>query len=102
MERYKFTRQLEGEFATELFYEALCLSRANNCYGNAVGESLFSRLKAKLLRNGTFLSLEDAEIEIFKYIEIYYNRIPRYSSWGFQSPEQFEEKYKFSSPQKYW
>jgi putative transposase len=72
------------------------MSRADNCYDNAVGESLFSRLKAELMQKGTFLSLEDARTEIFEYIEIYYNRIRRHSSLGYESPEQFEEKYKMN------
>jgi putative transposase len=59
-----------------------------------MGESLFSRFKAELMQNGTFLNLEDARTEIFEYIEIYYNRIRRHSSLGYKSPEQFEEKYK--------
>lgn len=68
-------------------------SRTDNCYDNAVAESLFSRFKAELLQNGTFLSLEDATTEIFEYIEIYYNRIRRHSALGYESPNQFEEKY---------
>ena len=72
------------------------MSRADNCYDNAVGESLFSRFKAELMQKGTFLSLEDARTEIFEYIEIYYNRVRRHSSLGYQSPEQFEENYKIN------
>ena len=72
------------------------MSRADNCYDNAMGESLFSRFKAELMQNGTFLSLEDARTEIFEYIEIYYNRVRRHSSLGYQSPEQFEENYKIN------
>jgi putative transposase len=72
------------------------MSRADNCYDNAIGESLFSRLKAELIQNGTFLNLEDARTEIFEYIEIYYNRVRRHSALDYQSPEQFEEKYKIN------
>jgi len=46
------------------------------------------------MQNGTFLNLEDARTEIFEYIEIYYNRLRRHSALGYESPEQFEEKYK--------
>jgi putative transposase len=69
------------------------MSRADNCYDNAVAESLFSRFKAELLQTGTFLSIEDARTEIFEYIEIYYNHIRRHSALGYQSPNQLEEKY---------
>ncbi len=36
--------------------------------------SFFSRFKGELLEDGAFLSLEDAQREIFEFIEIYYNR----------------------------
>ena len=41
------------------------MSPADNCYDNAVGESLFSRFKAELMQKDTFLSLEDTRTEIF-------------------------------------
>jgi transposase InsO family protein len=69
------------------------MSRKDNCYDNAIAESLFSRFKAELVENGVFLSLEDAKTECFEYIEIYYNRIRRHSALGYQSPIEFEEKY---------
>jgi putative transposase len=50
-------------------------------------------LKAELLENGVFRSLEDARIELFEYIEGYYNRKRRHSSLGNISPEQFEQNY---------
>lgn len=71
------------------------MSRADDPYDNAFAESLWSRLKAELLEGGAFLSVHDAHIEIFDYIEIYYNRIRKHSSLGYKSPEQFEnEHYK--------
>jgi len=76
------------------------MSRANNCYDNALAESLFSRFKAELLlivENGTFLNIEDARTEIFEYIEMYYNGRRRHSVLGYQTPSQFEEKYYQSS-----
>ncbi|WP_461137317.1 IS3 family transposase [Spirosoma terrae] len=56
-------------------------------------ESCWSRLKAELFENGVFRSLEDARIELFDYIEYYYNRKRRHSSLGNISPEQFEHNY---------
>ena len=70
------------------------MSRADNCYDNAEGESLFSRFKAELVQTGAFLNLQDARTEIFEYIEIYHNRVRRHSSLGYESPEKFEEKYQ--------
>lgn len=69
------------------------MSRPDDPYDNAFMESCWSRLKAELFENGVFRSLEDARIELFDYIECYYNRKRRHSSLGNISPEQFEQKY---------
>lgn len=69
------------------------MSRPDDPYDNAFMESCWSRLKAELLEDGVFRSLEDARIELFDYIESYYNRKRRHSSLGNISPEQFEQKY---------
>jgi putative transposase len=69
------------------------MSRADEVYDNAFAESLFSRLKAELLENGVFLSVEDARTEIFEYIEIYYNPLRRHSALGYKSPDEFEKIY---------
>ena len=72
---------------------AQSMSRPDDPYDNAFIESCWSRLKAELFENGVFRSLEDARIELFDYIECYYNRKRRHSSLGNISPEQFEQKY---------
>ena len=69
------------------------MSRADDPYDNAFAESFWSRLKAEMLEDGAFLSVQDAEAEIFDYIEIYYNRVRRHSSLGYESPEHFENQY---------
>lgn len=74
------------------------MSRADDPYDNRTGgpafaESFWSRLKAELVEGGAFLSVEDARTEIFDYIEMYYNRVRRHSSLGYQSPDQFEQQY---------
>ena len=68
------------------------MSRRGNCYDNAQAESFFSRLKAELVENGIFESVEDARSEVFSYIEGYYNRIRLHSGLGYQSPLEFEKQ----------
>ncbi len=68
------------------------MSRKGNCYDNAQAESFFSRLKAELVENGIFESVEDARSEVFTYIEGYYNRIRLHSGLGYKSPIQFENE----------
>ncbi len=66
---------------------------ADDPYDNAFAESLWSRLKAELLEDGVFMSIDDAHTEIFDYIEVYYNRTRKHPSLGYQSPEHFENQY---------
>lgn len=66
------------------------MSGKGNCYDNAQAESFFARFKTELLEGGAFASLEEAEAEIFSYIEGYYNRVRLHSSLGYQSPMEFE------------
>lgn len=51
------------------------MSRADDPYDNAFMESCFSRIKAELLEDGIFDSLEDAQTEIFDRVAcaIYWN-----------------------------
>ncbi len=67
------------------------MSRKGNCYDDAQAESFFSRFKAELVEDGIFESVEDARMEVFSYIEGYYNRIRLHSGLGYQSPMEFEK-----------
>jgi putative transposase len=93
-----------GQYAGKKFRKLLSghrllqsMSGKDNPYDNAFMESHFSRVKAELLQGGVFDSLEDAQTEIFEFIEMYYNPIRRHSSLGYISPAAFE---RLSSQQK--
>ena len=73
------------------------MSRKGNCYDNAQAESFFSRLKAELVENGIFETVEDARSEVFSYIEGYYNRIRLHSGLGYKSPLEFEKQLKLKN-----
>ncbi len=66
------------------------MSRPDDPCDNAFMASCWSRLKAELLAGGVFGSVEDACIELFDYIESYYNRKRRHSWLGNISPAQFD------------
>ena len=66
------------------------MSRKADCYDNAVAESFFSTLKNELDFEGVFESREQAKIEIFKYIEIFYNRQRIHQSLNYITPEKME------------
>ena len=71
-------------------------SQGLSAYDNAVMESFFGSLKTEIMPLGKkFISLEEANLEIFEYIEIYYNRKRLHSTLGYMSPVEYEEKKKW-------
>lgn len=88
-----------GQYASKEFRKLLAgkylqsMSRAGECYDNAVAESFWSRLKAEVLESGVFLTLADARTELGDYIDNYYNVVRKHSSLNYCSPDQFESKH---------
>jgi putative transposase len=68
------------------------MSRKANCYDNATMESFWSTLKIELIYRRKFASRQRAQLEIFDYIEVFYNRQRAHSALGYRSPEQFERE----------
>jgi putative transposase len=66
------------------------MSARANPYHNAWTESFMGTLKSEMLQDGSFLNDNDARIEIFSYIESYYNTHRKHSSLGYKTPAQFE------------
>lgn len=62
-------------------------------WDNAVTESLMSTIKAECVHRQTFENREVAKLEIFDYIERFYNPLRLHSSLGNLTPNEFEEKY---------
>lgn len=54
-------------------------------------ESFYRTLKRELIQDSHFETPEQAQKEIFKYIELYYNTKRMHSSLGYVSPSGFEE-----------
>jgi len=68
------------------------MSRKGNCYDNAVVESFFSTLKNELVHDRDYRSREEAQAEIFEFIEIFYNRQRLHQSLQYVSPVHFESE----------
>jgi len=66
------------------------MSRAGNCYDNAMMESFWATLKRELIYRYRFATRAQAYRAIFEYIEVFYNRERLHSSLGYQSPVDFE------------
>ncbi len=66
------------------------MSRRGNCWDNAVMESFFSSVKSEL--GEQFASHGEAKMELFDYIEVFYNQQRRHSTLGQLSPAAFERQ----------
>ena len=66
------------------------MSRRGNCYDNAVMESFFSTVKSELVDR--FDSFGAAKMELFDYLEVFYNQRRRHSTLGQISPAVFERR----------
>lgn len=74
---------------------ARSMSRAGNCYDNAMIESFWSTLKTETCMDVTIpATRRHAELAVFDYIETFYNPRRRHSSLGQISPVAFELKYE--------
>lgn len=69
------------------------MSRKANCWDNAVAESFFKTLKAECIYHQNYRTIKEAELAVFEYIEIWYNRRRLHSALGYLSPLEFESKY---------
>jgi putative transposase len=66
------------------------MSARANPYDNAWTESFIGTLKHGMLQGGCFENAADARIEIFEYIEGYYNTHRKHFALGYLTPSQFE------------
>jgi putative transposase len=69
------------------------MSRKGNCWDNAPMESFFGSMKSEWIYGSRkYRTREEARLDIFKYIEIFYNRKRLHSGLGYKSPETYEKE----------
>ena len=70
---------------------AASMSRAGDCYDNALAESFMATLKTELIDRQPWPTRCAARRALFDWIEGFYNRRRLHSALGHQSPAAFEE-----------
>ncbi len=60
------------------------------CVTNAPMESFYSTLEFECLRQHQFVTRAQAKMEVFAYIETFYNRKRLHSTLDYLSPDEFE------------
>ena len=66
------------------------MSRKGNPYDNAIMESFYRTLKRELVQGADYDTPEQARLDIFKYIETYYNTNRMHSALDDLAPVDFE------------
>ena len=95
-----------SQYASDVFRDLLddnqivcSMSRKGNCWDNACMESFFGSLKTEWLVNKKYETHQKAKNDIFKYIELFYNRKRRHAALGYVSPADYEELYEMEKKQ---
>lgn len=73
------------------------MSRAGDCWDNAVAESFFASLKAELVDHARYPTRAAALASIGDYIDNFYNLTRRHSHLDYMSPIEFELKAEVAS-----
>lgn len=84
----RFTKTVESYGVTR------SMSRRGNCWDNAVAESFFKSFKTELIYGNKLITKEKMELEIFEYIEIWYNKKRRHSTLNYNTIEEFNHQNK--------
>lgn len=69
------------------------VSRPGTPLDNAAAESFFKTPQRELTEERSYGTKDATKQEIFKYIELYYNRVRMHSTLGYMSPVEYERQY---------
>lgn len=69
------------------------MSRAGDVYDNAPMESFFATLKTELVHHRSYQTRQEAQREIFEFIEVFYNRQRLHAALDYRSPADFESSF---------
>ncbi|GAB1485781.1 hypothetical protein MASR2M79_08280 [Aminivibrio sp.] len=97
----RILRVLQSDQYTSHFYQQKLwasgiigsMSRKGNCWDNAPMKSFFGTLKNECVyARKKYRTKEEAKTDIFRYIEIFYNRNRLHSGLGYKTPESYEKE----------
>ncbi len=97
-----FCRLLQGCQYTSIAFGKRCehagvrpwVGSVGDCYDNAMRESFFASLECELIERSSFETKTQAKMELFTYIEGFYNPHRRHSALGYLSPAALELQHR--------
>ena len=69
------------------------MSKPGCPYDNASMESFFATLKKERIYRREYVTMEEVKADMFRYIELFYNRKRLHSVLGYMSPVEYRLKY---------
>ncbi len=68
------------------------MSRAGDCWDNAVVESFFATLKTELVAEARWPTREAAHRDLAEYLDVWYNHQRRHATLGYRTPAEYERE----------
>jgi putative transposase len=68
------------------------MSRAGDCWDNAVMESFFATLKTELVNDARWPTREAAHRDLADYLDVWYNHERRHAGLGYRTPAEYERE----------
>jgi len=73
---------------------AASVGAPGSAYDNALAESFFASLETELIDRNRWATHDQARLDVFDWVETFYNPVRRHSSLGYLSPVEFERRYR--------
>ncbi len=76
---------------------AASVGAPGSAYDNALAESFFATLETELIDRNAWATHDEARVDVFDWLETFYNPLRRHSSLGNLAPVEFERRYRQAS-----
>ena len=87
-----FVKQPNEVWAGDITY--ISMSRPGCPYDNSCVESFFATLKKERIYRRHYETEIELRLDMFKYVELFYNRKRRHSYLGYKSPVEYRNDYE--------
>ena len=76
---------------------AASMGSVGDSYDNAMAESFFASLETELIDRTVWRDHHQARVEVFDWLEVFYDRVRRHSALGYLAPAEYEDRYRVTS-----